>query len=336
MISGGMKKRLNNMKWFRTLFFTILFFSFSPDNGLCGKKEIVINADMQFNYAQKCFENKDYTTAIYEYKRFINFFSDHENIINAEFKIGEAFYNLKNYEKAVIAFNKIILSEDPGILISPTSDLTKSNIVDSYFMKSKALMLLGKFVASEVCMHNLLSISEEKAIQDKAYSFLTLLYLKIAETNPDALQRAKKYLQNVSPESLNTTQKDQLSKTLADMNNLKTKNPTIAGFASIIPGAGYIYCERYKDGLVSFLFNTALMIAAYKSFDDGNPALGAAISFVEAGFYTGNIYGSISSAHKYNRRKRNQYIKNTHNQFHLKIVNTDKDEQIQLFFEIPF
>ncbi|MCK5100964.1 MAG: hypothetical protein KAR45_22835 [Desulfobacteraceae bacterium] len=330
------------MKYFAIIFFIFLVPDIIvPDNGLCEKKEIVINADMQYNYAQKCFQNKDYTTAIFEYKRFINFFSDNKNVANAEFKIGKAFYNLKDYEKAVMAFNKIILAENPEILTSPDSDLAESNIVDAYFMKSKALMLLEKFIASEVCMHNLLRITEDKTTEDKitqdrAYSFLTLLYLKISETNPDALLRAKNYLQKVSLKSVDKSQRDQLTKTLADMNNLETKSPAIAGIASIIPGAGYIYCERYKDGLVSFLFNTALLIAAYKAFDDGNPALGGAISFVEAGFYAGNIYGSVASAHKYNRRKRNQYIKDVHNQFHLKIKNTNKDEQIQLFFEVPF
>ena len=32
-----------------------------------------------------------------------------------------------------------------------------------------------------------------------------------------------------------------------------------------------------------------------------NTPLAAVISFVEFGFYAGNIYGAVSSAHKYNR-----------------------------------
>jgi tetratricopeptide (TPR) repeat protein len=322
------------MKFFSTIL--LISFFFLPCHAICDTKTITINADMQYNYAQKCFENKDYTTAIFEYKRFINFFPDHANITNAKFKIGEAHYEQKEYKKAVIAFNKIILAESPEIIDSPDSALSEANMVDAYFMKSKALMLLEKFTAAEVCMHNLLRITQDKATHDKIYSFLTLLYLKLAEANPDALARAELYLQQISMGSLNPEHQELLKKTLADMNNIKTKSSAIAGAASIIPGAGFIYCERYKDGLVSFLFNTALMIAAYKAFDDGNHALGAAVSFVELGFYTGNIYGSISSAHKYNRRQRNEYIKQVHNKFHLKINKTDKDEQIKLFFEMPF
>ena len=35
-------------------------------------------------------------------------------------------------------------------------------------------------------METKINITKDKITQDRAYSFLTLLYLKIAETNPDA------------------------------------------------------------------------------------------------------------------------------------------------------
>ncbi len=336
MTSGCIKKRQNKMKSTTQLVLFFIFLSFLPNNALCAEQEITINATMQYNYAESCFNNKDYTTAIFEYKRFIYFFKDHENVLMARYKIGQTFYKLKEYKKAVIAFNKIILADNAEVLISSEPDLAESFVVDAYFMKSKSLLLLEKFNASEVCLHNLLMITNDKIIQDKAYSFLTLMHLKMAETDPDSLKRAEKYLQKVSLENIDQSQKDKLKKALVEMDNLDKKSPAFAGFASIIPGAGYMYCGRYKDGIVSFLFNTALMIAAYKAFDNDNYALAGAIGFVETGFYTGNIYGAMNSAHKYNRRKRNEYIKNIHPKFHLKIDNSEKDEQIYLFFEIPF
>ena len=51
----------------------------------------------------------------------------------------------------------------------------------------------------------------------------------------------------------------------------------------------------------SFLFNTGMICAACLAFDHDNPALGSVIAFVETGFYSGNIYGSITAAHKYNK-----------------------------------
>jgi hypothetical protein len=46
------------------------------------------------------------------------------------------------------------------------------------------------------------------------------------------------------------------------------------------------------------------MAAAYKAYDNDNIALAGVIGFVETGFYTSNIYGSITSAHKYNLAQR--------------------------------
>jgi len=73
---------------------------------------------------------------------------------------------------------------------------------------------------------------------------------------------------------------------------------------SVIPGAGYLYLERYQDALISLLVNTALIFAAYEAFDNDLYVLGGIISFVELGFYAGNIYGATTSAHKINRSQK--------------------------------
>ena len=44
--------------------------TFASDKG-----GIYIDADMQYGYAQQCFNNGDPSTALVEFKRFIHFFS---------------------------------------------------------------------------------------------------------------------------------------------------------------------------------------------------------------------------------------------------------------------
>ena len=102
--------------------------------------------------------------------------------------------------------------------------------------------------------------------------------------------------------------KEQLLKAISDIKEQKEKNPTLAGVLALIPGAGHLYCGRPRDGAVAFLFNSALFLAARHAFDNGNNALGGLIAFTGAGFYSGSIYGSISSAHKLNRQHRNRSI----------------------------
>ena len=47
-----------------------------------------------------------------------------------------------------------------------------------------------------------------------------------------------------------------------------------------------------------------------ESFDKELYALGAVISVVEFGFYAGNIYGAVGSAHKYNKLQDAAFIDN--------------------------
>lgn len=93
---------------------------------------------------------------------------------------------------------------------------------------------------------------------------------------------------------------DQYLGLIAKARTVPGKNPRAAGVFAVIPGGGFLYCERYHDALVTFLLNAGLMAAAYKAYDNDNIPLAGVIGFVETGFYTGNIYGSISSAYKYN------------------------------------
>ena len=91
---------------------------------------------------------------------------------------------------------------------------------------------------------------------------------------------------------------------------MRRKNPGLAGALAIVPGVGYLYCERYQDALIALLVNGGLIWAACEAFHNDLYALVAVITFVEVGFYAGNIYGSVSSAHKYNRKNERQWIDN--------------------------
>ena len=59
--------------------------------------------------------------------------------------------------------------------------------------------------------------------------------------------------------------------------------------------------------MAAFLINAGLIWAAWEAFDDEQYALGSVITFVEFGFYAGNIYGAVSGAHKYNRDRVSEF-----------------------------
>ncbi|CCK79555.1 tetratricopeptide repeat protein [Desulfobacula toluolica] len=159
------------------------------------------------------------------------------------------------------------------------------------------------------------SVSEIGSIGDRACFVLGWLLLDKADVLKSRsdypvypVREAEKYFSMISLEGKKKYRMENSIASLEKIGQLKKKIPAVAGALSVVPGGGFLYCERYQDALVSFLLNSSLMLAAYESFENDNKFLGGAICFVEAGFYTGNIYGSITSAHKYNQTKQKQFI----------------------------
>ena len=121
--------------------------------------------------------------------------------------------------------------------------------------------------------------------------------------------RAREHFEEISDQARDRYRIENLAHEIETKTPLKQKNPTAAGLLAIVPGAGHLYCERPRDALISFVLNGALIYAAYEAFDEDLEGLGAVITFFELGFYAGNIYSAVSSAHKYNRDTKERFLK---------------------------
>lgn len=246
---------------------------------------------MQVGYADTLFKNKDYDAAIIEYKRFVHFFPESEHLDQVKFKIAVCLFEQKKYMESAKAFNDIIL-ENPE----------KPDTVEAYFYQANAFINLGNMGYAEIVLQNYLKLTDNPKTKDRIYSELARLHLLQARAfKPDSLALAKGYLSKISPSNANVYDTEKTMDLILAAEKAPKKNPRTAGFFSIVPGAGFLYCERYQDALVTFLLNTGLMLAAYEAYDKDNKALAGVIGFVETGFYMGNIYGAVSSAHKYNQ-----------------------------------
>lgn len=253
---------------------------------------MVIDADKQFEYAQHFFSNQKYSLAIGEFQRFIYFFPQDVRVKLAMYRIGKAYFNSEQFKEAVDSFQTLVDrfgETDLGI--------------KSYLMISESHMQLNATGPAIINLQNLITLTADKNIIDEACYRIGWIYLETANW-----EKARYYFAEIS--ALNRP-KYQLKRLAADLDQqrlIPQKNPGLAGLLSIVPGGGFLYCERYQDALIAFLLNGALMFAAYESFDDDNTTLGGLLAFVGFGFYAGNIYGATASAHKYNRSKSTGFI----------------------------
>jgi len=273
------------------LFIIFWFLIILPYNCCAQANQMIITPDMQFEYAEKLFAEKDYETAMVEYKRFIHFFPDSIIRDQARFKVGVSLFNLNKFNEAAKIFNEIIMEDKEN-------EITK----ESFFFQSRAFMEMGNTGYAQIVLQNYLKLAKDMETKDRIYFNLAKIHLTQARNGKsDSLSLARNSLTKISRSGADIYNTDQYLDLVGKAEQESKKNPKLAGALAIIPGAGFLYCERYRDAFTTFLLNTGLLYAAYTAFENENKALAGVIGFVETGFYSGNIYGSISSAHKYNR-----------------------------------
>jgi tetratricopeptide (TPR) repeat protein len=282
---------------FTLLSIFFLFIPFSQSFAGSGSQDasdpsLILSPEKQFNYAQDLFSAEDYSTAVNEYKRFIYFFPKDKRVELAMFQVGMSYFLSNHFNEAVDSFKKLT-----------DRYFETEYAIKSYFMMSEAYVKLKAFNLALISLNNLIMITKDEDIRDEAYYRIGWIYIETASWD-----NARHYLNKISPKNRPKFKLEKLTDELDKEAFIPQKDPKLAGFLSIIPGGGYLYCERYQDALIAFLLNGGLILAAYESFDKGHNALGGLITFVGFGFYAGNIYGSVTSAHKFNRKETGRFI----------------------------
>ncbi len=308
---------------FVTIFFLFIPFSHcfagaDPEPDI--KSSIIINPDKQFNFAEYYFSNKDYLMAVAEYNRFIYFFPEDQRVETAMYRIGMSYYLGRHFKEAVNSFRAVI---DRYV----DTELS----IKSYFMISEAHVNLNTFGPAIINLNNLITITHDEDVKDEAYYRIGWICIETA-----SWEKARLYFSRISAKNKDKYRLERLNAELNKERSIPQKKPDLAGFLSIIPGAGYLYCERYQDALIAFLLNGGLILAAYKSFDNDNNALGGVIAFVEFGFYAGNIYGAVASAHKYNRKKTGQFIEKLKNNAKINLSADVENKGVCFAFKFVF
>jgi tetratricopeptide (TPR) repeat protein len=251
-----------------------------------------LNPEDQFQFAEQYFQKGEYYRAIGEYERFLYFFPRAAKAELAEYRIGLSYLKAEHYERAIQAFYTLI--EEYG-------DTTYA--FKSYLEISKAYVGLNRYAMALTSLNNLITIAPDQALRDEARYHRAWVYLEMG-----LWDKAIESFEKVSPQN---REKYRIKDTLAELTAgvpLRRKNPRIAGLLAVVPGAGHLYCGRKRDALISFLLNGAMIYAAYEAFDNDLVAVGSIITLFELGFYGGNIYGAVSSAHKYNRDAKARFL----------------------------
>jgi len=305
MISGGTRgvEKIMNRCLSLSLAFTYIFLILPASALSIG---ITLDSEDQFQFARQTMERGEYMRAIAEYERFIHFFPEDEKVPRARYLIGYCYLRAKAYELARKALEKVYERYSSGPL------------------GGKALFLIGESYYRQGLLKEAQQYFE-KVIQ--TYPYLDVkdaaqYRLGWSQMKEDKWREASETFMMVDKSSLLYPNSQDLAKMSLKGEALPYKGPATAGVLAVLPGLGHLYCERPKDALVSFLLNGLTIWGAVEAFDEDLEVLGGMLLLLEMGWYTGNIYSAVNSAHKYNRKVRNDFRQSLPDRLNLNLFTT--------------
>jgi TolA-binding protein len=245
-----------------------------------------------FGFAETLFTEGDYYRAITEYKRFKYLYPVDILVEKSNYRIGECYFKAKRWTEAIDALNAFIRQYPAGAL-RPDALFLKGQAEKEQKRYSDALATFDELIGTKSVLYR------DRAIFERALVLLAR----------EDWQKAREAFAILSPESPLYPSANLYAQGLGHMDDLPRKSPVAAGaLAAVLPGAGHLYTERPRDALVAFLLNGSFIWAAVELFRSNNNVAGGIVAFFELGWYGGNIYSAVSSAHKYNRRAQDEFL----------------------------
>lgn len=241
-----------------------------------------------FDFALYLYKENQYYRAISEFQRFIFYFPDDKRVPEASLYIAKSYFFGEQYDE-VIRYSTNSLK-----------NINDNRLKDKfYFYIASSYLLKNEYEKSLKIFKNLKDFSSDNTISE--YSHYKLIWVFIFQHKWNEAFSEVLEFQKKRPESKLVNELKFLKDDLKPGINFKKISPTLSAiFSAIIPGAGQVYAKRPGDGIVAFIFVSALTYGSYYYYKNGPKEIFVGICFFNVLFYAGNIYTAFSSAHKYN------------------------------------
>ena len=288
-----------------------------PGRALCA--QITIDSDEQFRFAEQTMEKGDYLRAVVEFERFLQFFPEDKRVPNARLLIARCYMKAKDYESARKVLNEV-MKDYAGTLVGGKA----------LFLMGECYYEQGLYEEAERYFRGVVAAYPELELRNNAVYRIGWIQMQTGKWH-----EASETFKNVGAGSPLFSNAQDLSTKSLSAELLPYKDPTTAGALSVVPGLGHAYCERYKDGLVAFLLNGLFIWATIEAFHEDQEVLGGILGFVELGLYSGTIYSAVNSAHKHNRKLKNDFLQGLPEAVDLNIFAT-REGRIGLALKFTF
>jgi tetratricopeptide (TPR) repeat protein len=252
-----------------------------------------IDEELQLGLADDFFKEGDYYRAVTEYKRFLFFFPQSGRAEEVLSRIAKSYFNGKKWSETAVAC-------DEWLKKFPAS----SRANEAFLLKGLALSENKELSQARVFFQKSREISPGTALADEAQFQIARTYVR-----EEKWREAAEEFRKIDKTAKLYPKGEYWAKGLDRMDQVPHKSPVAAGIlAAVLPGAGHVYTERYRDAAIALVLNGAFIWGMIESFQHNNNVVGGILTFFELGWYSGNIYSAVASAHKYNKEEQQQYL----------------------------
>ncbi len=278
-------------------------------------------ADQLFMFAEQLMREGEYFRAITEYRRFLFYYPGDLRRPMVHFSIGLAFYRGESYGEALQAFREVTQ-------LYPNTAYGKQ----AWLWQGESLARQGQYAAAEQFYAEITERFPHDAIGHQARYQRAWTLLSRRQWRDAAAQ-----FQQVSPASDLHQSAQLLAQEALAGEQLPTKSPVLAGILSgLLPGSGQLYNGRLGDALLAFFLNGLFVVGAVEAVHSNAPAVAGVLSFFEAGWYAGNVYGAVNGAHKYNRHTTETFLRNLDNNFRFVLPEPRQTHVLGVQFSLGF
>jgi tetratricopeptide (TPR) repeat protein len=264
------------------------------------EQPIGLTADQLIEFADHLMREGEYFRAITEYRRFLFIYPQDPRHAMIHFRVGITLYRGQQYAEALQTFREVAQRY-------PDTPYGQQ----AWLWQGESLLRQAQYQAAEQIYTQILEqFPDGEAGQVARYQRgWALLYQR-------QWQAASLQFRQITSESSLYRIAHRLAEEVLDGNQLPSKSPLVAGVLSgVLPGSGQMYNGRVGDALLAFFLNGLFIAGIAQAVTHGELAVAGVLSFFEAGWYAGNVYGAINGAHKHNRRTSETFLRNLENRY---------------------
>ena len=256
----------------------------------------------ELSFAESLFEEGDYYRAIGEAKRFLHFHGGDPRAGEARLLVGRAYLAGEQWQAAIHALEPFVAKgAEGGVAADAAFALADARLGARQF--DVAALEYARF-KREFPGDARAGIADLRVGWSRLFAAEELARLS-PKRGAQAFRAAAQELERLPEDHPEAARVSALAEGAASLASVPRRSPVLAGaMSAVLPGAGQVYAGRWADGFLAFVVNGLFIGGAIESYRRENYVASAVLALFEMGWYTGNVYSAVNSAHRFNDETR--------------------------------